>query len=164
MKKTNNKGFMLVETLIVTTFVAGVLIFLYIQFSTLNNSYNNYFDYNSTEKLYALEDIKNYIQNDSNISNIPNLIKDSGYIEITDCEIFIDKNFCLKLLELEDINKLYLIHNNILSTTLSMEDIDALNFFKATKSTNNSIYILIGKFNDGSYSLLNIDGIPNISN
>ena len=163
MRKINDKGFMLAETLIVTTFVAGVLIFLFIQFSKLSNSYNNYYNYNSTEKLYALEDIKNYIQNDSNVSSIPGLIEDTGYVEITNCEIFSDRDYCLKLFELENVNKIYIIHNSIFNSKLDMEDKDVLTFFKSIKN-DNSIYKTICNFKDGSYASLNLDGIPDINN
>ena len=53
MKKKNTKGFMLIETLIVTVFVAGVLIFMFIQLTILMN--NNMF------YLYVLFLIINYI-------------------------------------------------------------------------------------------------------
>ena len=49
MNKINNKGFVLAETLIVTSFVAGVLLYLFIQFSNLNKNYNNSFKYNTIE-------------------------------------------------------------------------------------------------------------------
>ena len=164
MRKINDKGFMLAETLIVTTFVAGVLVFLFIQFSKLSNSYNYYYDYNSTENLYALEDIKNYIESDSNVSSIPGLIEDTGYVEITDCTIFTDTDYCLKLFELENVNKIYIIHNSIFNSKLDMEDKDALTFLKNIKSSDNKIYKLVCNFEDGSYSSLNLEGIPDINN
>ena len=64
MKKLNSSGFMLAETLIVTTFVAGILIFLFIQFTNLGKAYDDSYIYNTTEGLYALEDIKKYINTD----------------------------------------------------------------------------------------------------
>lgn len=164
MKKENNKGFMLAETLIVTTFVAGVLIFLFIQFTRLSNSYNNYYEYNSTEGLYALEDITDYIESDENIINIPDLIEENGYIEISDCTLFTDQDYCLKLLELENISKLYLIYTPIFNNKLIMEDVDILNFYKKSSKSDGSVYKLLGKFDDSSYSLLKLDGIPDINN
>ena len=114
MKKRDNKGFMLAETLIVTVFVAGVLIFLYIQFSNLSNSYDQSFQYNTVEGLYALEDVKKYIETDSSIKKYINSNIDSlGYIDITNCDKFTDENYCLKLFELENIDKIIITHNSI---------------------------------------------------
>ena len=81
MKKNKNEGFMLAETLIVTTFVAGVLIFLFIQFSNLENSYEESYMYNTVEDIYALEDIKDYIEQDETaMSNIKEQIQNTKYI------------------------------------------------------------------------------------
>ena len=50
--KKNEKGFVLLETLIVTTFVVSTLIFLYTQFSNIKTSYDASFRYNTVEGLY----------------------------------------------------------------------------------------------------------------
>ena len=81
--KKNNKGFMLIETLIVTTFVAGVLLFLFFQLTSLNNSYTEYYNYNTTEGLYALEDVKDYINSDTMFQDyVSNNIRTMKYIDI----------------------------------------------------------------------------------
>lgn len=61
MKKLNNKGFLLVETIVVATFTLTVLIALFIQFKNLLVSYNNSYNYNTVEGVYNLNNIKTYI-------------------------------------------------------------------------------------------------------
>lgn len=61
MKKMNNKGFLLVETIVVATFTLTVLIALFIQFKNLLVSYNNSYNYNTVEGVYNLNNIKTYI-------------------------------------------------------------------------------------------------------
>ena len=67
MQKKNSNGFMLAETLIVTIFVAGVLIFLFIQFSSLSKSYEESYIYNTVEGLYSLNGFNNLLK-EKNIS------------------------------------------------------------------------------------------------
>ena len=43
--KKNNRGFTLVETLVVSAFIVGILIFLFSQFSRLKSSYEASFEY-----------------------------------------------------------------------------------------------------------------------
>ncbi|MBR6690703.1 MAG: hypothetical protein IKL65_05170 [Bacilli bacterium] len=113
MKKKNNKGFMLAETLVVTAFVAGVLIFLFIQFSNLSNAYDDSYIYNTSEGLYALEDIKDYINSDTAAKTYVEKSLDSvDYIDISDCSIFSDKKYCENLFEIENIENI-IIANNI---------------------------------------------------
>ena len=52
---------MLLETLIVSVSISGILIYLYMQFSTVNDSYHKSFKYNSVESLYKNADIKENI-------------------------------------------------------------------------------------------------------
>jgi len=61
MKKLNNKGFLLVETIVVATFTLTVLIALFIQFKNLLVSYSNSYNYNTVEGVYNLNNIKTYI-------------------------------------------------------------------------------------------------------
>ncbi len=67
--KFNKKGFMLVETLVVTTLVSTILVTLYVQFSNIINNFNRTFKYNSSDNLYAVYNIENFIRNDKNTDN-----------------------------------------------------------------------------------------------
>ena len=61
MEKMNNKGFLLVETIVVATFVLTVLVVIFLQFKNLIVTYNNSYNYNTVEGIYNLNAIKTYI-------------------------------------------------------------------------------------------------------
>ena len=55
MKKNrmfDTKGFMLVETLLVSLTIAGILVYMYTQFSSINSSYQRLYSYNNTDTVY----------------------------------------------------------------------------------------------------------------
>ena len=69
--KKNNRGFTLVETLVVSSFIVGILVFLFAQFSKLKKSYDASFEYLSS----SAETISNRLgaihATKSSISNLP---------------------------------------------------------------------------------------------
>ena len=68
--KINNRGFLLAESLVVSTFVLTVLILLYIQFNNLTTNYKNSYNYNNVESIYDLSSVSNYLLNNNyNLSN-----------------------------------------------------------------------------------------------
>ena len=68
--KKNNRGFLLAESLVVSTFVLTVLILLYIQFNNLTTNYKNSYNYNNVEAIYNLSSVSNYLlQNNYNLSS-----------------------------------------------------------------------------------------------
>ena len=169
MKKISNKGFMLVETLVVTSFVAGVLIFMYIQFTNLSNKYNESYDYNTVEGLYSLENIKEYIEEDQtlliyadNFQAEGNPIDPGTAIDITECssEYFSDINYCSLLFELENIEEIYLTcswfdKNSILDIySFSSETKKFINKIKIDESDTG--YRLIAKFTDGTFATIRL--------
>ena len=69
MNKKNNKAFLLAESLIVTTFVLTVLIYLYAQFKNLMTEYKNSYRYNNVQDIYNLGAVGKFItKNNINIS------------------------------------------------------------------------------------------------
>lgn len=77
--KKNNKGFLLVESLVVSTFVLTVIMLLYIQFSNLTINYKNSYSYNNIESLYDLSSVIKYLnKNEYNLS--PFLTKTTPYV------------------------------------------------------------------------------------
>lgn len=157
MKKSNNKGFMLAETLVVTTFVAGVLIFLFIQFSNLSKAYDESYNYNTVEGLYALEDIKVMIEQDNTIMNyIENNIDELNFIDITNCDNFTDVNYCLKLLELENVNKIIITNNSVPYDKINIASEDFMNFIKKISKEGNEPYRIIVAFKNSTYATLRL--------
>lgn len=155
MQKQDNKGFMLAETLIVTTFVAGVLIFLFIQFTNLSKSYEESYNYNTPEALYALEDIKEYIISDTTAyTDIENNITNYTIKDITDCSIFTNQDYCLKLFSLENISNLIISTNMIYDDNFSAYDEEFLKFITKISEEGNEKYRIIAKFNNNTYATI----------
>lgn len=61
MKKMNNKGFLMVEALIVSTFVVSVLIYFFVQFKKVDESFELSYSYNTVNGLYAVNNISMYL-------------------------------------------------------------------------------------------------------
>ena len=79
MNKMNNKGFLLAESLIVTTFVLTVLIYLFSQFKNLMIEYKKTYQYNTVEDIYNLGSVGKFIyQNKIGLNDNKYLYKDNS--------------------------------------------------------------------------------------
>jgi len=151
MKKISNNGFVLVETLIVTTFVASVLIFLFIQFSNLSKNYNDSYKYNTVEGLYSLNNVIKYINSDFNfIQNLDDLISANKYIDIKDCSLFSDQEFCLLLFELEKIDSIYITNNYFDKNIFNNLNENIKNFINKISGEGKQKYRIIAEFSDST--------------
>jgi len=155
MKKDLNKGFVLVETLIVTTFVAGVLVYLFIQFSSLSQNYKDAFKYNTVENLYSLKNIRNFIEEDvAALNTIESLINNGDMVEITACQYFTDKKYCLKLLELENIKTIFITTNEFNKDLFSNYNEGFKKFINKIKVQGTHKYRILAEFNDSTYATI----------
>ncbi len=155
MKKNNNKGFVLIETIIVSTFVAGILIFIFIEFTSLSSSYSDSFKYNTVEDLYATENIKDYILSDSNLlSTLNNSINPDKVHDVTNCSMFTNQNYCKRLLELNNVEQLIICSNYFDEKNISVDDEDMKTFIKMVKGTGKEKYRLLAKFKDGTFATI----------
>lgn len=168
MKKKNNMGFALAETLIVSTVVAGILIYLFIQFSALKRSYNNSFAYNTVNNLYALEDVFDYVDNlsSSTKSNILNSIDDNNYVEINKSndeytdnvndEQIVADGYGYNLLNALDIKNLVITKESFDYSTIDSDNIKQgfKTFMSKIKVTDGDDYRLIAQFTDGTYATI----------
>ena len=165
--KKNNSGFALAETLIVSTVVAGILVYLFIQFSTVKRSFNTSFKYNTVPDLYALEDVADYINNlddttiDSYFINTIDtngyytIYKDNEYIDNTDQLTYMSSDF-KDLLEVLDIERLIVSRSD--TTNLATTDFkpSMVKFISRIKNNDDHQYRLIAHFNDNTFSTLEI--------
>lgn len=79
MKKLDNRGFLLVETLVVSTFTLTVLVILFIQFKNLVVNYNESYYYNTVEGIYNLNAVKKYVsQNQLEDNKLNDQLKSSA--------------------------------------------------------------------------------------
>lgn len=157
MKKRNNKGFMLAETLIVTTFVAGILIFLFIQFTNLGKSYDDSYIYNTPEGLYALEDMKEYINTDSDLLlYIEENIGTKKYIDLTDCSLFKNKEYCTNLIKIENIDKIFITTNDFDKESITGYNEDFNTFINKIIGEGSEKYRLVASFKNSMFATLRL--------
>lgn len=155
MQKKLNKGFVLAETLIVTTFVSGVLIFLFMQFTNLSTNYNDSYRYNTVEGLYAAKNIGDYIVSDLvAYDSIKEKIVDESYVDITNCNVFSEREYCLTLLKLENINKVLITNNDFDKGLFYNYDENFKKFINRIDGKGIELYRILIEFNDSTYATL----------
>lgn len=165
MKKLNNKGFMLTETLIVAGFVIATLVFLYTQFRTVNRSYTTSFKYNGVEQLFDLGNLGDYLKENGLVAvGEASLSADHKYIDITTCtdRFLSETNYCIALMNALKIKKAIITSENLeplkqaigSDSTLSEEMkqfISSIRYNEAGKD-----YQIIAEFTDGTFATLKV--------
>lgn len=127
-KIVNKKGFMLVETLIVSVFILAIFSLLYTNIIPLIGEYERLKNYDTVEATYitywgreiALKGLPNSIYNE---------VKTIGFKDISDCSLFTENNSiydCSAYKAVNNIDKIYLTTYNI--TNLKEEVIDNNNY------------------------------------
>lgn len=128
--KKKNKGFMLIETLVVSTFILGTLVFLYIQFINVKKSYEKSFRYNTVPNLYMTKNISemltldDYNSLDTKLSN--NATKGYALVSCTD----ISSSICNTLISKSNIR--YVLYTS--------DDLSILKNYISTSGTNDPIF------------------------
>ena len=106
MKKNNKKGFVLAETIAVSTVVLTSLVIIYTQFISISNSYSRSFRYNNVNNLYLVNNVKAYIATDG-LEKLINSLNENNYsyIDITSCDsqYFTEYIYCESLLKQSNI-------------------------------------------------------------
>ena len=167
MKKNNNKGFMLLETMVVSAFIITVLIFLYVQFSNLKKSYDESFRYDTIPELFKTKEIDKFINNNYGYADIINDVKESEdkYIELynNSCNMtYFSKynSYCNRLMNDMNVKTILLVSTDLsklinkLKTNNKYSNSLYLYIKKINQSTNNNSYSLIVEFNDKKYTNL----------
>lgn len=95
--KKNNKGFTLVETLIVSAFVIGTLTYLFIQINNAKTNFDISFKYDDVNDVYSTKIVCNFLVNTGYSNLITNL--QNGYTRVTSSNIYGDSNYYHKILE-----------------------------------------------------------------
>lgn len=157
--KKNNKGFMLAETLLVTAFVAGVLIYLYVQFANLSNNYNESYTYNTVEDLYALLDVVEFINSDSSaMKYISENIIDEKYIDISNCSLFSEMTICKKLFQLENIDEIIITTNRVPKNIIKDYTSGFIKFTNKINASDDQPYRVIASFKNKTYATVRFGG------
>ena len=147
--KKNNKGFLLVETLVVSTFCLTVLVILFLQFRTLIINYNNSFKYNTVEGIYNLKTIRECVDENSVNLKIENNLSYSLFKSDDD-----NLGKCAVLMEYENINtliytkkKLSEIKSDLNNAGISPGMKKFISFLKDSEDSNKN-NVLIAEFSD----------------
>ena len=106
----SNKGFMLVEVIIVTVVVVTIMTSLYVVFNRVYNNYRIKNTYVNVDAIYALKNFEDYLIDEFKLNSLLKELS-SGYKEIT-CEGLGLSNNCDTLFTVYKINKLYLVKKN----------------------------------------------------
>lgn len=150
----NNKGFMLVEALVMSTIIIGTLTFMYIQFQNISRSYERSFNYNSVTNLYIANEIKEYLTNNELLDSYKDNVKgsESKYVIINiSNETLIDSaNINAVMLADEALSELKGKRTSELSDTFN----DFINYVKVDKEDDK--YRLLIEFKDNTYASLKI--------
>lgn len=158
MKKMNNKGFMLTETLIVSTLIITVLLVVYIQFKSINRKINNSYNYDTVSSLYNLYNMKLFVEQE-NYSTIVGRLDLDKYIDITDCPsaYFNSTDYCKSIISNTGINKLVVTKENLYSLIDEKPFDEKFNDYISTINySTKEGYRLIASFSNGTYSSIRI--------
>lgn len=165
MKKLNNKGFMLTETLIVAGFVIATLVFLYTQFRTVSRSYTTSFKYNGVGQLYDLSNLGDYLkENGLTIIGEASLVDDHKYIDLTTCtdRFLSETNYCTALISTLNIKKAIITSENLEPLKQVMNNDSTLSeemkqFISSIRyNVGGTDYQIIAEFTNGTFATLKV--------
>lgn len=172
MKKLDSKGFLLTELLVTATLVSTVLIFLYTQFYTIKRSYDTSFKYNTVNGLYALSNVRSFLE-ENDIYILTQGLNTTSYIDLKNNnlqtanttyfnELMTGLNIKYLIFTNQNIDNLINQINNgtaLNSDTNEYEDlkkfIKRINF--DNKDTSNN-YRIIAEFNDNTFASILVGG------
>ena len=158
--KKKNRGFMLAETLLVTTFVAGVLIYLYIQFSNLESNYSESYSYNPVNDLYSLQDVVILLHSDSNaMKYIRKNLADEKYIDISNCSIFTDYDKCHKLFNAINVDEIFITSNIVPKQVIQDYSKNFTKFINKINTNGSEVYRVVASFNNNTYATIRFGDI-----
>lgn len=159
MKKMNDKGFLLAETLIVATFLATTLLFLYIQLNNVVKSYYTSFKYNTANSLYAANNIVDYITSDG-LDKLKTDISSNNYINITNCpnNYFKETNYCEILFDSLKVKTAIFTKEDLTDLKKSNIKLDQtmVDFINYIDYEKNDSYRVIVEFKDNTFASLRI--------
>ena len=179
--KKNNRGFLLAESLVVSTFVLTVLILLYIQFNNLTTNYKNSYNYNNVESIYDLSSVSDYLLNNNyNLSN--QLTASKPYVVVykngsCNMDVGIIDTFCDNLINKMDAKTVIYTSSDISAIQKYVSENDDSNINQKLREFISRVETntvqnkgrLFAEFNNGTYATIAMDNTaiieePEISN
>ena len=158
----NSKAFALVETLIVSTIIATILMYVFVQYNKVESKYDETFAYNDVDNLYKLDGIKGYINSldSTSITTITTkidsddiIIMDKNEDTYTNIEYLDNQNDLLSNLDIKTLILTKADINNVDTSSLS----SALkNMIKKIDNKSDN-YRIIAEFNNGECATITVD-------
>lgn len=102
--KLNNKGFMLVEVIIVTVVVATIMTSLYVLFNRVYNNYELKETYTNVDAIYALKTIEDFLIDEMKLNA---WLK--GNTREIKCDDMSDVNYCNNIFSQYNINRVFFV-------------------------------------------------------
>lgn len=167
--KLGNQGFMLLETLIVSTIILSTLVFLYIQFSNIKSNYDVSFRYNTIPGLYAANEIGDFLVENNNTDLAAQIENETnGYINITSpSTITGNSDLYNGLITDMNINTIIYVNDDLTSLKTYLSDPNGTTIFTEefkkyimnlnTNSNTNKDRVII-KFNDNTFASILLGG------
>ncbi|MCM1053569.1 MAG: hypothetical protein NC483_06315 [Ruminococcus sp.] len=147
------KGFALLETIIVITFLSVSLLLLYNTFiNMLNNSKKNIL-YDDPAKIYQTYYLKEYLS----LNNLDSLLDNNNIKEIS-CRDF-SINSCNTLIKEFDISKIYVMKYDLKDIDTGSSSLN--NYLKALSNKDDYAYRLVVEYNNVpnySYASIGLNG------
>ncbi len=157
MKKLNNQGFFLIETIAIVGIVITILVMLYSQIATTQKNYQLNSKYNTSETIHAAKTIQEYL-NQEGITSLVSDLSTNPILDITSYE-FDSTGYYGQLLSDLGINKIYFSVYDV-SPIINYYgtyniDLGMLRFLKSLRVIDTSSnYRIIMSFSNGEYSSL----------
>lgn len=158
MKENKNKGYFLVEAVILLAVVSSIITTLYISAMSIYIKNKNEIKYNTVDGLYSANAIKKYLYSyedelskyaiSNGYVNVSSYIKQNYNLDITNDEFIKELNVNKIYLSLYSLNKL--VSSNELNSSIN----DSLSNIQ---NDNKCTYRYVIIYNDESYAFSNLD-------
>lgn len=150
MNRVGNKGFLLAEALIVSTFVLTVLIYLFVQFKNIMIDYKKNYSYNTVEDIYNLGSLSKYIDHNNLSFNSGKIYESGNFRDDMFSQMASEMNIDYILYTDSDVEK---IKNSI--SQYDQDVIDFISKVKFKKIENKGR--LVAKFKNGNFASIVIE-------
>lgn len=155
MKLLNKKGFILVETLVVTLFVLTLFILVYQNLVPSLGEYEMMSSYDDVDSVYATNLFKQSLLRYGNMDYISNYLISNTYLDISNCndqKIYKNSNYCEKLktaLNISDDDYIFITDYNIKNFR---NEVKTNEFFDSGKLSNFKNYVATVSDTDSFYN------------
>lgn len=168
----NKKGFILVETLIVSVTILTTLVYIFTQFQKIESNYALSFKYNTTDNLYKVANFRTYLLDGLNdpTSNYDRILTEflagTNYaLDLTSCPatlILLNQQYCTSLIQKLDIKKVIFAKEDLTDLVSELKNIyfvseEMKDFIKYIDHDSEAAkYRLIVEFNNGTFGSLKV--------